>query len=149
MPEAGEEPRNEEPQTARSIALQVSSDGPLKDLNGRTLPLRRYASEWLDTEAYATDRIDAQLCHLKMMTEPAEDGYPAGPEFTLIFRVGKPFWRKWLSALLVIAAAVLATVGTAVLKDHLATGIGLIAFGAFLGGIGFYLWSGRVKLPLK
>jgi hypothetical protein len=146
LPETGEEPRGKEPEAARTVTFETAPDGLLKDLNGRTLNLRRYTTEWIETEVGGSDRIDAQLYDLRMKTGPAEGTYPIGPEFSLRFEATKRPGAGYFALLFAIVGAACIAVGGFV-KDHLEWSIGLIVLGTILiVGAGF-LWSGRVKLP--
>ena len=84
-----------------------------------------------------------------MATGPAAGAYPIGPELTLRFQAAKNPGRSYLALLSAIIAAVLGVVGAALLKDHPGWGIPMIGVGALLGLLGYYLWTGRVKLPGK
>jgi hypothetical protein len=149
MPEVGEESQNKEPEVARTVAFQTASDGPLKDLNGKTMMLRRYASEWIETDVSASDRIDAQDCDLTMTTGPAAGAYPIGPEFALRFQAAKNPERSYLALVFGVIAASAAVIGGILFKDHTEWGTVLIVGGVILGILSVYLWSGRVKLPGK
>ncbi len=147
LPEEGEEPRDKEPEAARTVTFQTAPDGPLKNLNGRTLTLRRYASDWIEDEVGGSDRIDAQLCNLTIKTGPAAGAYPIGPELSLWFQASKKPGRGFFALLSAIFCAVFALVGAASLKEQLEWGLPLIFVGVILGIVAYYLWSGRVKLP--
>jgi hypothetical protein len=147
LPETGEERKDQEPEAVRTVTFETAADNLIKDLNGRTLTLRRYAAEWIETEVDWSNRIDAQLCDLGMKTGPAEGAYPIGPEFSLRFRAIKEPWRAYLALLSTIISAASVAVGTTLLKDHLEWGIATVTFGVFLGVIAYFLWSGRVRLP--
>lgn len=147
IPETGEELRNKEPEAARTVTFETAPEGPLKDLNGRTLTLRRYASDWIETEVGGSDRIDAQFCDLTMKTGPAAGAYPIGPEFPLRFQAAKKPGRGYFALLFAIVGAIFLAVGAGLLNGRLEWGIGLIASGVILGVLAYFLWSGRVKLP--
>jgi hypothetical protein len=147
LPETGEEPRDKEPEVARTVTFETAPDSLLKDLNGRTLTLRRYASEWMETEVGGSDRIDAQLCDLTMKTGPAEGAYPIGPEFSLRFKALKEPWRAYFGLICGIVSIVCMAVGAGLVKDYLEWGIATMTIGAFLGVIAYFVWSGRVRLP--
>jgi hypothetical protein len=147
LPEAAEEPKDKEPEAARNVTFETAPDSAIKDLNGRTLTLRRYAPEWIETEVGESDRISAQLCDLTMKTGPATGAYPIGPEFSLRFRAIKKPWRAYLALLSGIVGVVCVGVGTALLKDYLEWGIATVTIGVFLGVVAYFIWSGRVKLP--
>jgi|GEM_PF-3484908 len=146
IPEAGEEPREKEPEAARTVAFEATADSPLGGLNGRTLGLRRYASDWIETEVGGSDRIDAQLCDLTMKTGPAAGAYPIGPEFSLRFEAAKKPGIGYIALLLAVFSAV-SLVAAGFLKDQLGLAIFLAALSVVVALIAFYLWSGRVKLP--
>jgi hypothetical protein len=147
LPETGEERKDKEPEKARTVTFETAPDSPIKDLNGRALTLRRYAPEWIETEVGGSDRIDAQLCDLRMRTGPEEGAYPIGPEFSLRFRAIKQPWRAYFGLLSGIIAVVCLAVGGAMLKDYLEWGIGIMTIGVFLGIVAYFVWSGRVKFP--
>jgi hypothetical protein len=146
IPEAGEEPRDKEPEPARTLAFETAADGPLGGLNGRTLTLRRYASDWIETEVGGSDRIDAQLCDLTMKSGPAAGAYPVGPEFPLRFQVSKKPGSGYFALLLATVGIVCGVIG-GFLKDHLEWAIFLVTLGLLLIMAGGLLWSGRVKFP--
>jgi len=147
MPEAGKEPRGKEPEASRTIAFETAAKGPLGDLNGRTLTLRRYANDWIETEVKGSDRIDAQPCDLTMRTAPSTGAYPIGPELQLRFEATKNPVRSYFALLFGVVGAICAIVGVDLFKDYPAWGLILITAGVLLGVFAYYLWSGRVKLP--
>jgi hypothetical protein len=71
LPETDQESESREPEIARSLTCTTTTDGPLKDVNGRVLTLRRYAMEWIDTEVATSNRVDEQICEISMTTGPA------------------------------------------------------------------------------
>ena len=74
-----------------------------------------------------SDRIDEQLCDLKLSTTPASNGYPTGPEIILKFLAAKSRVKSYLALLSGIAALVLATISAALFKDYPGWGVATIA----------------------
>lgn len=147
LPEAGEESKDNEPETARIVSFETATDGPLAGFNARTIALRRYANDWTDTEVKGSDRLDAQICDLLIKTGPATATYPVGPEFRLRFEVAKKSWRGYLAPIFAILGVIGAIIGAALFKDYPTWGLFLIAAGVILGFFAYYTWSGRVRLP--
>lgn len=149
MPEAGEEPKGKEPASPPKVVFETLGTCALAAFNGRNWTVRRYASEWIDGEVAGSDRIDSQVCDIKIKTssESSTNGYPTGPELNLKFRVAKKEWRSYWSMLAGLAALVSAGVGAAIVKDNLAVGIVLFTLGGLFGLATYYFWTGRIKLP--
>jgi hypothetical protein len=60
MPEGGDEPADDGGH--RIISFAASAEGPLRGFDTRSLRLRRYALEWMDTEVWpAPDSVDTCL----------------------------------------------------------------------------------------
>jgi hypothetical protein len=147
MPEMEGEPSDKEPEKARTVTLATSTDGPLKDLNNRSIKLRRYATEWTESEVAGSDRVDAQLCELTATTGPQESDFPIGPEFRLRFQITKRLGRSYFAILLAVAAVVCGAFGADKIKDDPGSGILVILLGVFLALFAGFLWTGKVKLP--
>jgi hypothetical protein len=147
VPESGEEPRDKEPETARTVTFSTESDGPLRSLNGRSLELRRYATEWIKVDVGATDRAAAQEYELMATTGPAAGAFPIGPELRFKFQIEKQFARVYFGILLGIASALFLTIGGSVVKDHLGWGILSLLVGLIAGLAATRLLTGRLILP--
>ncbi len=147
MPESNEEPRDKEPETARTVTFSTAADGPLKGLNGKSLELRRYAAEWIQVDVSATDRVGAQESELTAVSEPSGGAFPIGPELRLKFQIEKQLARSYFGIVLAIASVLLLTIGAAVIKDHLGWGILWLLVGSILGVAATLLLTGRLVLP--
>ena len=146
MPGADEEPNGAEPATPRTVRFEASGSS-LSGFHAKELDIRRFATEWVDAEVAGSDRVDAQVCDLKLKTVPESGGYPIGPELTLKFLVSKQGWRSYWSILTAIPGAIALVVGAALVKDNTLAGGIVLAVGTLLGIVAYYLWTGRVRLP--
>jgi hypothetical protein len=139
MPDQGDEPDQ-----SRTVTIATAGDGPLEDLNSRTLVLRRLGSDWIEAEVGATDRIDTQLLDVEFMTGPGTGDYPIGPEFSLRLYLTKHPLRSFFSFASGTVGVSCAAIG--VLKDHGAWRLILICGGVLLIQVAQYLWSGHIRL---
>jgi hypothetical protein len=147
IPEAGEESRDKEPATARSVTFATAPDGLLKDINGKTLILRRYATDWIEAEVAGTDRVDTQHCDVTLTTGPVvPDAFPIGPELRLRFQVTKRPGTGYFAILFAIAGGA-CLAGAGFLKDQIEWAILLGVVGVLLFGVAGFLWTGRIRLP--
>jgi hypothetical protein len=145
LPETGEESRDSEPEAARTLTCVTVADGPLKDLNGRILTLRRYSIEWIDAEVAASNRVDTQFCEAALTTGPAVGTYPIGPELLrLRFQVTK---RYGFLALILAILAGACVAGASLIKDHVELTISLGVVAVLLVIVAGVLWTGKVQLP--
>jgi hypothetical protein len=146
-PGPGAEPIESEPPTPRTISFIASSDSSLAGLNGRTVVLRRYATDRIDGEVGATDRIKDVDVDLRLATGPDSGAFPTGPELTLHFRISKQPGRSYAALVLAVISAIFLVVGASIVKDYLEWGVVLIVL-SVLGGVSArYLWTGSIKLP--
>lgn len=136
--------QGDEPDQSRTVTIATAGDGPLKDLNNRTLVLRRLGSDWIEAEVGATDRIDAQLLDVEFKTGPGIGDYPIGPEFSLRLHSTKHPLRSFFSFASGTVGVSCAAIG--MLKDHGAWAFILICGGVLLIQVAQYLWSGHIRL---
>lgn len=136
--------QGDEPTQSRTVTIATAGDGPLKDLNSKTLVLRGLGSDWIEAEVGATDRIDAQLLDLEFKTGPGISDYPIGPEFSLRLHSTKHPLRSFLSFASGTVGVTCATIG--MFKDPGARGFILICGGVLLIQVAQYLWSGHIRL---
>ena len=129
---------------SRTVTIATATDGPLKDLNSRTLMLRRLGSDWIEAEVGAADRIDTQVLDLVFKTGSGIDDYPIGPEFSLRLHSTKHPLRTFFSFASGTVGVSCAAVG--MLKDPGPWGSILISGGVLLIQVGQYLWFGHVRL---
>lgn len=149
LPEADEESRGKEASgPGRLVTFSAATGGPLTEFNDKSLPLRRYAMDWVGGDVQSTDRLDAQVAEIAMRTGPVTDGYPAGAGFALHFSVTKDPSRRFLALLLALLAVILLGVAAVIAKDQPGWAIASGAIGAVLGAIAGLMWTGRLKLPL-
>ena len=136
--------QSDAPTPSRTITIATQEDGPLKDLNRRTLVLRRLGSNWIEAEAGVTERIGDQLLNVEFKTGPGVGDYPIGPEFSLRLHSTKSPLRCFFS----FASGIIGVVCTAdgILKDHGAWGFILICGGMLLIRTSQYLWFGGARL---
>lgn len=146
MPEAGAELAGEDRGAGRSVSFASSGGGPLKGFDKRSLRLRRYAQEWMETEVKGTDRTDAQTCHLTLTTAPAgPDDYPVGPELEILFEVAKKAGRAFWAIILALAAVAFGS--GVVAADEIAWRLVFLVLAALLALLAIYLWTGTIRLP--
>jgi hypothetical protein len=136
--------QGDEPDQSRTVTIATAGDGPLKDLNSRTLLLRRLGSDWIEAEVGATDRIDAQFLDVEFKTDPGIGDYPIGPEFSLRLHSTKHPLRRFLSFASATVGVSCAAIG--MLKAHGAWAFVLICGGVLLIQVAQYLWSGHIRL---
>lgn len=137
-PGPGSEPATGEPTVPRRVSFETLPDGPLAGMNGRTLLLRRYAIDRVDSEVAGTDRIEELNVDLRVTTGPDAGGFPIGPELTLRFRVGKQPGRGYFALLLAVVGVIAAAVGADVVKDHPEIGVLVIGLGILSGLVAAY-----------
>jgi hypothetical protein len=136
--------QGDEAEQSRTVTIATAGDGPLKDLNGRTLVLRRRGSDWIEAEVGATDRIEAQLLDVEFNTGPGIGDYPIGPEFSLRLHSTKHPLRRLFSFASGTVGVSCAAIG--MLKEHGAWAFILICGGVLLIQVAQYLWSGHIRL---
>ena len=136
--------QGDETDRSRAVTIETSGDGPLKDLNNRSMVLRRLGSAWIEAEAGATDRIDAHLLNIKFKTGPGIGDYPIGPEFSLQVQSTKHPLRRFLSFASGTVGVGCAAIG--MLKDHGTWAAILVCGGVLLIQFSQYLWSGHIRL---
>ena len=144
MPEGDNEPVGNGGR--RSISFTADAEGPLKGLNSRSLLLRRYALELMNTEVRGSDRVDTRVYEVTLTTNPVGAGeYPLGAELTLRFEVSKQPARAFFAILLGIGAVI--STGFAVWLGNTAWAILPTGLAALLTFLAFYVWSGRLNYP--
>ena len=136
--------QGDESDQSRTVTIEASGDGPLKDLNNRTMVLPRSGSAWIEAEVGATDRIDAQPLDVRFKTFSGIGDYPIGPEFSLHFHSTKHPLRQFFSFTAGTVGVGCAAIG--LLKDPGAWGAILICSGVLLIQVSQFLWSGHIRL---
>jgi hypothetical protein len=106
----------EELSTRPSRTLEIKSDdkGPIRIASEKSLELRRYGPEPIQFSAQRSETVDTQRASLSLQTEQRDNGWPVGPEVSLIFQTRKRLWRVLLAIVFgLVASAATLLIGSA------------------------------------
>jgi hypothetical protein len=132
----------------RQIKIETKAEGPLKQLAGSAVNIRRFAMESKTIEVSASLRLKPTFVDTLFKTDPSEPPYGSGPDFELTFRVTKKPKRVFWCAIASILSVLLLSGFGGVIEDNLMGRIILAFAGVLSGALAYYLLTGRILLPL-